>query len=100
MLPPSSAADMEAESRNWLVRCGRCGHERSVWDMGRVRYRAHYTTYTLRRCEQCGKRTPHRVHWRNDSDADMHRSMLLAICAALFLAIMCALWVAVFMSGF
>jgi ribosomal protein S27E len=34
------AAEMEAESRTWMVRCRKCGNERSVWEMGGLRYKA------------------------------------------------------------
>ncbi len=35
---PTRVADsMEAESRQWKIRCCTCGAERSVWDAGGVR---------------------------------------------------------------
>jgi hypothetical protein len=33
-------AAMEAESKQWKVNCPACGHERSIWDMGGIRYKA------------------------------------------------------------
>ena len=39
-LLPRRAEEIERESREWLVSCPRCGYERSVWEMGGVRYRA------------------------------------------------------------
>ncbi len=40
IVPKSWATDMEAESRSWMVRCSNCNYERSVWDMGGVRWKA------------------------------------------------------------
>lgn len=39
MFPGSWADDMEAESRRWMVRCS-CGFERSLWDLGGIRWKA------------------------------------------------------------
>lgn len=52
------ATALEAESREWLVRCPACGHARSVWDLGGVRYKAHGTKRIFRRCPAC-----RRVGW-------------------------------------
>lgn len=49
---------MEAESREWLVRCPACGHERSIWELGGVRYKARGTKWIFRRCPAC-----HQVGW-------------------------------------
>jgi ribosomal protein S27E len=57
-----TAAAMEAHSRAWLVRCPNCGHERSIWDLGGIRYKAVGNQRTLMRCEQCGKRGWHSVY--------------------------------------
>ena len=61
--PRGVASDMEAESRTWMVRCRSCGHERSIWELGGVRYRARGRPKTLIRCRNCG-----RIRW-----ADIYR---------------------------
>ncbi len=33
LVPRSLAASMEAESREWMMRCP-CGYEQSLWDAG------------------------------------------------------------------
>ncbi len=33
-------AAMETESRTWKVKCPNCNHERSIWEMGGIRYKA------------------------------------------------------------
>jgi len=59
---PSTASGMEAESRSWMVQCPHCGYERSVWEMGGVRYKAAGTSRWLRRCPNCGKMGWHKVY--------------------------------------
>jgi hypothetical protein len=59
---PSTASGMEAESRSWMVQCPNCGFERSVWEMGGVRYKAAGTSRWLRRCPNCGKVGWHKVY--------------------------------------
>ena len=55
---------MEAESRAWMVSCPHCGFERSVWDMGGIRYKAAGTSRNSMRCPSCGKRGWNRISWR------------------------------------
>ena len=40
ILPASWSASMEAESRQWRFVCPNCAFERSVWEMGGVRWKA------------------------------------------------------------
>jgi hypothetical protein len=56
-----TAAAMEAHSRAWLVRCPHCGHERSIWEIGGIRYKAAGNPRTRMRCPQCGKAGWHKV---------------------------------------
>lgn len=56
-----TAAAMEAHSRAWLVQCPDCGSERSIWEMGGIRYKAAGNPRMLMRCPKCGKRGWHRV---------------------------------------
>jgi hypothetical protein len=56
------AGDEEAESRSWMVKCP-CGLERSVWELGGVRYGASSRgKRLLRRCSQCGRFRWHSVY--------------------------------------
>lgn len=59
---PSTRTAMEEESRSWMVRCPYCGHERSVWEMGGVRYKAAGNPRKLMRCPQCSKVAWHKVY--------------------------------------
>lgn len=60
LLPEKTAAAMEAESRQWRVTCA-CGHSRSIWELGGIRYRAAGKPRRLMKCPACGKRIWHRV---------------------------------------
>ena len=56
------AAAAEAESRAWLMKCPNCGFERSVWDMGGVRYKASGgISRVMVKCPGCGQTGWHRV---------------------------------------
>jgi predicted RNA-binding Zn-ribbon protein involved in translation (DUF1610 family) len=52
---------MEAHSRSWMVRCGRCGFARSIWEIGGIRWKAVGDQRTFLKCPQCGRRSWHRV---------------------------------------
>ena len=54
---------MEAHSRAWLVQCPNCGHERSLWEIGGIRYKAagNPRTRTRLRCPSCGQSGWHRI---------------------------------------
>jgi hypothetical protein len=51
---------MEAESRSWMVRCD-CGFERSVWDMGGIRWKARGRSRNYLKCPGCGQYTWHTI---------------------------------------
>jgi hypothetical protein len=55
-LPSRLRSSIEAESRQWKLRCG-CGAERSVWEAGGIRWKARGNPRTLLRCPACGKIT-------------------------------------------
>lgn len=44
----------ETESRAWIATCGQCGRQRSVWDLGGLRYKAKGEPKIRVACEQCG----------------------------------------------
>jgi uncharacterized Zn finger protein len=46
--------EIASESREWLIRCDRCGRERSVWATGGVRYKASGRKRTVAHCSSCG----------------------------------------------
>jgi uncharacterized Zn finger protein len=47
-----------------MLRCPECSFERSVWELGGIRWRAHGNSRNLLRCAQCGKRTWHQMERR------------------------------------
>lgn len=59
--PQSLRERMEAESRAWIIQCGRCGLERSVWDAGGVRHKAADTSRQHRKCPRCQRWSWHKV---------------------------------------
>jgi uncharacterized protein with PIN domain len=62
LLPARWAADMEAQSRKWMMRCKECGHEQSVWEAGGVRWKAVGNPTKLAACPQCRRNTWHKVY--------------------------------------
>lgn len=48
-------ADIERESREWRIRCTHCGHDRSVWAAGGIRYKASGVKHTVGFCSRCGR---------------------------------------------
>ena len=75
LLPRKAAQDMEADSRSWMVRC-KCGYERSVWDMGGIRWRAAGNPRWFMRCPHCGQRSWHTVYRkRGDGKASQREAM-------------------------
>lgn len=63
VVPRSMAASMEAESREWMLRCA-CGFERSIWDLGGLRWKASGNPKRRARCPQCGQVGMHTIHRR------------------------------------
>jgi hypothetical protein len=69
IFPRSWAASMEADSRRWMCQCP-CGHERSMWDLGGIRWKAAGQPRRWLRCPACGHRTWHRIYWREGQAAE------------------------------
>jgi hypothetical protein len=66
VLPERWAASMEAESREWVMRCP-CGHETSIWDMGGIRFKAAGNAHRMGKCGACGGRFWGKVYKRSDA---------------------------------
>jgi ribosomal protein S27E len=62
-LPREKAAAAEAESSAWMVKCDDCGHERSVWDLGGIRWRASGSPRWRIKCSRCGGKRWHTVRY-------------------------------------
>lgn len=56
VLPPRWVASLETASRDWKLQCP-CGHERSVWEAGGIRWKAAGTPKVLLPCPACGQKT-------------------------------------------
>jgi len=52
-------AAMEAHSRGWFARCLKCGHRRSIWELGGLRYKASGSSLTRLHCPGCARATGH-----------------------------------------
>lgn len=61
LLPRAWAAEIEATSRQWMAHCDACGHERSIWEMGGLRWKAVGSPRRLIRCPRCGKTGAHTI---------------------------------------
>ena len=68
VLPAAWADDMRADSQAWTIRC-RCGHERSFWEIGGVRWKAYGNSRLWMRCPRCGTRSWHTTYRRQDRDS-------------------------------
>ena len=64
IMPRSWAQSMEAELRAWLARCETCGHERSIWELGGIRWNAAGTPRRPLPCPTCNRTTNHEIRHR------------------------------------
>ncbi len=62
MAPRKWAAEMEAESRSWLMRCDACGFEQSLWEAGGIRWKSAGNPSRLMKCPQCGKSSMQKLY--------------------------------------
>lgn len=53
---------LQAESNTWRVKCPHCSSERSVWEMGGIRYKAAGSPSVYRTCPNCNQRSWHLVY--------------------------------------
>ncbi len=75
LLPKKWAADMEAESRLWMMQCA-CGFERSIWELGGVRWKAAGRQKRFRSCPRCGQNSWHTVY-RKQENAELRKPVPL-----------------------
>ena len=61
-LSEEAAKDMEAHSRSWYLKCPRCGFEKSIWEMGGIRWKATGNSKNYMRCINCGERSWHQMY--------------------------------------
>lgn len=66
ILPKSWAADMEADSRRWKMRCRTCQTVQSVWEAGGIRWRAIGGSITATYCQNCRRMRLHQLYWQKD----------------------------------
>jgi len=62
LLSKEAFASMESESRQWMVQCQNCKYERSVWEMGGIRWKAAGNQRALRICQNCDQKGWHRIY--------------------------------------
>ena len=68
-IAPQFAARAEAESREWMVQCPKCGNEKSLWDAGGLRYKGAGTVRRLGKCSRCGQLRLLRIYHVQESGA-------------------------------
>lgn len=64
ILPRRWAEAMEAESRAWMARCEECRQERSIWDLGGIRWLAAGNPRRRLGCPHCARTTWHMIQRR------------------------------------
>jgi len=57
ILSQKKANEMETESRSWMLQCPECKFERSIWELGGIRWKAAGNPHKYRRCPNCGTKT-------------------------------------------
>jgi DNA-directed RNA polymerase subunit RPC12/RpoP len=65
ILPREKAAAAESESRAWIAKCDDCGLQRSVWDLGGIRWKASGTPRWRIKCPQCGVKRWHTLRFES-----------------------------------
>jgi hypothetical protein len=54
--------DMKKSSSSWMVQCPNCKYERSIWEMGGIRWKAAGNPRVLRVCPNCSQKSWHFVY--------------------------------------
>jgi hypothetical protein len=61
VLPRAWAEEMRADTERWAVRCA-CGFERSLWDLGGIRWKGSGRSWMWAACPRCGRRGWHTIY--------------------------------------
>ncbi len=67
-LPARWFSTVKEESEGWKTECPNCGHQRSVWDWGGIRWKAKGSPRWRLTCTSCGHPGWHKVEWRPGPD--------------------------------
>jgi hypothetical protein len=67
LLPESWVAAIERDSRDWKVRCKKCGETNNLWDLGGMRGKSAGKIHWRRTCAKCGERSRHEVVYEPDT---------------------------------
>jgi hypothetical protein len=70
IVPKNWAEEMEEHSESWKLRCEECGLERSVWEVGDVRWRGVGSPSRYRKCPVCHEATWHKYYRRVEKDKE------------------------------
>ena len=70
IFPKRWAESMESDSRRWMMQCPNCGFERSIWDMGGIRWKASGNPRSYLKCPNCGQAAWHAVYWKADESRE------------------------------
>ena len=65
IFPASWGESMEKESREWMMRCGKCGSEKSVWEYGGIRWKASGNPKRRMFCANCNENSTHETYRKN-----------------------------------
>lgn len=64
LVPRRLAKEMEEDSRRWILTCQTCGLERSIWDIGGIRWKATGKKSSIVHCPQCQTLRNHTATYR------------------------------------
>jgi ssDNA-binding Zn-finger/Zn-ribbon topoisomerase 1 len=62
IFPASWGRSMEESSRSWIVRCPNCNFERSVWELGGIRWKAAGNPKQKLLCPNCQQLGWHTIY--------------------------------------
>ena len=62
---------VEQDSKHWFLVCETCGHKRSYWAVGGIRYKAAGTGKSTRTlCTSCGVKRRFHTQWFDETDPE------------------------------
>ncbi len=62
ILSKGNYEDMERQSRSWMMQCPNCRHERSIWELGGIRWKAAGNPRRYMSCPNCNQKNWHTVY--------------------------------------